>query len=69
MSPHQHLSKRRRNRITTTCNLLILRILHTAVILVDDVPLREALRAVEFMRLKHAHADVDNAVSHSADIH
>ncbi|ELT3492684.1 hypothetical protein R8002_001424 [Citrobacter freundii] len=44
--PHQRFSERRWHRITAAGNLLILRVFLAPIILVDDVPLREALRAV-----------------------
>jgi len=48
VGPHQRLSERWRDCIAAAGHLLILRVLHAAVVLVDDVPFRETLGAVEF---------------------
>lgn len=58
-----------RDGITAARNLLVLHILHAAVVPVDDVPVRQALRAVELMRLQHAHPDINDAVRHAINIH
>jgi len=46
--PYQRFSERRRHGVAAAGHLLILRVLHAAVVLVDDVPLRETLGAVQF---------------------
>lgn len=48
---YQRFSERRRHGVSAAGYVLILRVLYTAVVLVDDVPLRETLGAVEFCRL------------------
>lgn len=54
-------------RITAAGYLLIFCVAISTVVLINNVSIREALRFVEFMRLQHAHSDINDLVFNPID--
>lgn len=67
ISAYKRFSERRWYRVATPGHLLILRVLHAPEVLVDDVPLREALGAVQLCGLQHTYVDINDAVNNAVN--